>query len=181
MTLLLVLLLAALLVAVLGARPGVRGSGAARTKRGARQALSPYWLLGVVLFGLILLRFGVNWLVVAGGMLVALLRNVLPLLRLLPLIQGFRRGASSWGPQAGPGWSPGSGRSSAGSAGSASSGPGAGRMTREEALQILGLDERATQGDVQREYRRLMRKVHPDLGGSSYLAAKLNEAKDVLS
>ena len=54
-------------------------------------------------------------------------------------------------------------------------------MTREEALQILGLDERATQGDVQREYRRLMRKVHPDLGGSSYLAAKLNEAKDVLS
>ena len=54
-------------------------------------------------------------------------------------------------------------------------------MTRHEALQVLGLDEHATAEDVQREYRRLMRKVHPDLGGSGYLAAKLNEAKDVLS
>jgi DnaJ-class molecular chaperone len=54
-------------------------------------------------------------------------------------------------------------------------------MSRQEALQVFGLGESATREDVQREYRRLMRQVHPDLGGSSYLAAKINEAKDVLS
>jgi DnaJ-class molecular chaperone len=53
-------------------------------------------------------------------------------------------------------------------------------MTRQEALRVLGLEATATQEDVQREYRRLMKKLHPDLGGSSYLAAKLNEAKEVL-
>jgi curved DNA-binding protein CbpA len=53
-------------------------------------------------------------------------------------------------------------------------------MSRQEALQVLGLDASATQDDVRREYRRLIKKLHPDLGGSSYLAAKLNEAKDVL-
>jgi curved DNA-binding protein CbpA len=53
-------------------------------------------------------------------------------------------------------------------------------MSRQEALQVLGLDRNATDDDVRREYRRLMKKLHPDLGGSGYLAAKINEAKDVL-
>jgi DnaJ-domain-containing protein 1 len=101
------------------------------------------------------------------------MRSLTPLLRLMPLFQTLR---SSGGAQARPnGGAGGSGQ--AGSPGSARPQ----RMTRQEALQVLGLNETATQDDVQREYRRLMRKVHPDLGGSSYLAAKLNEAKDVLS
>jgi len=54
-------------------------------------------------------------------------------------------------------------------------------MSRHEALEMLGLDERATREDVQREYRRLIKRLHPDLGGSTYLTAKLNEARDVLS
>jgi curved DNA-binding protein CbpA len=54
-------------------------------------------------------------------------------------------------------------------------------MTRREALEVLGLDAHATPEDVHREYRRLIKKIHPDLGGSTYLAAKVNEAKDVLS
>ncbi|MEY2930000.1 MAG: hypothetical protein RL033_749 [Pseudomonadota bacterium] len=54
-------------------------------------------------------------------------------------------------------------------------------MSRREALEMLGLDERASRDDVQREYKRLIKRLHPDLGGSTYLTAKLNEARDVLS
>ena len=54
-------------------------------------------------------------------------------------------------------------------------------MTRTEALEVLGLGEGATVDDVKRAYRDLIKKVHPDtVGGSTYLAKKLNEARDVL-
>lgn len=53
-------------------------------------------------------------------------------------------------------------------------------MTREEALAVLGLKDGATVGDVKAAHKRLMKDFHPDLGGSDYLAAKINQAKDVL-
>jgi curved DNA-binding protein CbpA len=53
-------------------------------------------------------------------------------------------------------------------------------MTRAEALSALGLKEGATRTDITREYKRLMLKVHPDHGGSEYLAAKLNQARELL-
>ncbi|WP_135468156.1 J domain-containing protein [Crenalkalicoccus roseus] len=58
--------------------------------------------------------------------------------------------------------------------------PAGGRMTREEALAVLGLREGATPEEIRAAHRRLMRSAHPDSGGSDWLAARINEARDVL-
>ncbi|MBK1662341.1 J domain-containing protein [Paracraurococcus ruber] len=57
---------------------------------------------------------------------------------------------------------------------------GPGRMTREEALQVLGLAEGATEEQIRAAHRRLMRAAHPDQGGSDWLAARINQARDLL-
>jgi hypothetical protein len=58
--------------------------------------------------------------------------------------------------------------------------PGSGPMTKEEAYKVLGLETDATAADIRKAHRRLMQRLHPDLGGTSFLAARINEAKDVL-
>jgi len=55
-----------------------------------------------------------------------------------------------------------------------------GTMGRAEAYQILGVQPEASREEIQAAYRRLIQRVHPDHGGSSYLAARLNQARDVL-
>lgn len=83
-----------------------------------------------------------------------------------------RPGWRDW-PAAGDGGQRGAGESPRSSFGS-------GTMTREEAYDILGLLPDASADQIKEAHRRLMMKVHPDHGGSTYLAAKINQAKDLL-
>jgi hypothetical protein len=80
------------------------------------------------------------------------------------------RRETSWREHAQGDTTTGSGRSSGSS----------GKMTEEEAYQILGVQPGASAADIGRAHRALMKKLHPDQGGSTYLAARVNEAKDVL-
>jgi len=167
---LLVVLLAGLLLVLVGDRPS---AGRRPARRRVPGALNGWALLGALLVGVALLRFGLSWLAVVGGVALAVLRAVGPLLRLWPLVSQWQR-ARVGGPGPGSFGSDGAGARSSNPARPA-------RMSRSEALEVLGLDDRATREDVQREYRRLIKRLHPDLGGSTYLTAKLNEARDVLS
>src|SRR5258706_6533164 len=79
-----------------------------------------------------------------------------------------------WQRTYGPGSGPGQGR------GGSSGPPRASAMSRAEALTVLGLQEGAKDEEVRAAHRRLILQTHPDKGGTDYLAAKINEAKDVL-
>jgi DnaJ homolog subfamily C member 19 len=149
-------------------------------KRLEKSAKKKVWieslfLVGAVVAVLVLARFGMHLLglvIVAGW---ALLRGLAPhLLRLLPLIQ---RGRSN------PPRSPAEGARSGGAGGGSPPRDERPRelMSRDEALEILGVQEGASRETILVAYRNLIRKVHPDSpGGSNYLASKLNQAKDVL-
>ena len=116
-------------------------------------------------------QFGI-WVVAIGGLLLSVLllftrglAGLTPLLLLGPLLWSWvgqaRRGVPP--PGSGPGRRPVSGR-----------------MTRDEAYQVLGLKPGASEADIRAAYHRLMRAAHPDAGGSDWLAARINQARDAL-
>jgi hypothetical protein len=86
----------------------------------------------------------------------------------------------AWLDRADPDWRQGAEDGSGRGAGGSRPGGGGGPMSRQEALAVLGLAEGASEEEIRAAHRRLMRAAHPDGGGSDWLAARVNEARDVL-
>jgi DnaJ homolog subfamily C member 19 len=146
------------------------------------------WLLlgGVILFLLLggmraferasvtTIKSLVTWIAALGGLSLALLL-------ILTGRGGIALGALTlFGPLLYQRWQAARGRRIGGS----SAGPGprtrSGVMSRAEAYEVLGLQPNASASDIKEAHRRLMRGAHPDAGGSDWLAARINQARDIL-
>ncbi len=77
-------------------------------------------------------------------------------------------------------WGGGRGGERGGAQGGAQGGPQSGLITREEAWKILGIEPGANKQEIKAAHHRLISGLHPDHGGSTYLAAQINQAKDIL-
>ena len=124
-------------------------------------------LVFAVLVTIYLLATGrLNWLLAAIGIFIAFILRLMPLLlRYAPYLQKLwvefvaaKQGSSQ---------RPGNPSSN-------------GKMTRAEAYEVLGLKMGASEQEIIAAHRKLMQKIHPDRGGSDYLAAKINLAKKIL-
>lgn len=62
----------------------------------------------------------------------------------------------------------------------AGQGEGTRQLSEQDALEILGLAPGATREEIIQAHRQMMQKMHPDRGGSTYLASLINRAKDIL-
>ena len=123
---------------------------------------------GVIIGTLVVLAVTgrMHWLYALGGSIAAFMPRLISALRFLPLANRFRQ-------QYTQSKSKQSGDQSRGRA-------NPGKMTVEQAREILGVKAGATREEIIRAHKRMMQKVHPDRGGSDFLAAQINQAKDTL-
>jgi cadmium resistance protein CadD (predicted permease) len=98
------------------------------------------------------------------GGLIALMPKALSLLRYLPLLNRFRQQTGQTSNQQ--------------NSQHASSNHDA--MTKQKAAEVLGIKSNASKEEIIAAHRRMMQKMHPDRGGSDFLAAQINQAKDTL-
>ena len=118
-----------------------------------------FWSTAGVIIGTLLvlaITGRMHWLYALGGSIAAFMPRLVSALRYLPLINRFRQKYAQQRSQE------------------------PGQMTAEQAREILGVPANASRDEIIKAHKRMMQKMHPDRGGSDYLAAQINQAKDTL-
>jgi hypothetical protein len=115
----------------------------------------------IAVLGILAATGHLNVITALIGGLIALIPKALQVLRYLPLLNRFRQQANQQSSQ--------QQRTASRTT-----------MSKEQACEILGIKAGASKEDIIIAHRRMMQKIHPDRGGSDYLAAQINQAKDTL-
>jgi DnaJ family protein C protein 19 len=129
-----------------------------------------FWTTAGVIIGLLVVLVitgRMHWLYALGGSIAALAPRVLRWLKYLPIITRFHQ---QYRQQRGPG----------SKSDGTSQKPGNEKMSKAQAYEVLGLKPDASRDEILQAHRRMIQRVHPDRGGSDYLASKINQAKDTL-
>jgi len=158
------LIVLGVLAALLAAAWLLRGASRAWQRGERGTLLAVIAALGALALAGLAATGRMHWLGALAAAFIPFLRRIGGFLRLLPLVSSVLKGAragSSTGHRQAP-------RTPNG------------RMTRAEAFTVLGLAEGASEREILETHRRLMQRVHPDRGGSAFLAQQLNEARRVL-
>jgi len=157
-----IIIVIAILIAILSAVHWFVKNPPTENNQKARNGLIT---LGIVGLFLLAASGRLNWLVPVIGAGIAFSVRLLPqLIRYAPLLQRI------WQQQ----------QARAGQSSSRPPPPPPGNMAKQEAYRVLDLQPPVTKEEIIAAHRRLIQKVHPDRGGSDYLAAKINEAKKIL-
>ena len=141
-----------------------------KTQGDERKKLIFWSIIGIVgcILGILAVTGHLNVITAAIAAMVALVPRAMQFLKYLPFVSRLYKQHGQPQGQAGPN--------------KQHSAPPRSKqaMSTEEALDILGLKTDCTDEDIKTAHRRMMQKNHPDRGGSDYLAAQINTAKDVL-
>ncbi len=136
-----------------------------RTSGEERKKLVLWSIIGAIIsiLGLLAVTGHLNVITAAIAGLIALLPRAMHLLKYLPFVSRLYQQSKQNTQQA-------------------QTPPPRGKQTMgvDEAMEVLGLKAEYTKEDVVQAHRRMMQKVHPDRGGSDYLAAQINQARETL-
>ena len=119
----------------------------------------------IAVLGFLAITGRLNFITAAVTGAVAMLPKAVQLLRYLPILDKFRQHANNPNQQQNQ-----NNRQAQSQA----------AMSQKQACDILGIKPNASKEEIIKAHKRMMQKVHPDRGGSDYLAAQINQAKDTL-
>jgi hypothetical protein len=150
--------LVVLVVSIFILLPAYKSADSAKIKRIKRIAL----IIGGLIIAILLIRFGMPYIAALLGGAMALIATFSRLIQILSTVDSLKGLFKK--PQ-----------SDATQKTSTTA-----KMTKEQAFKILEISENASKEEIEEAYKRLMKKNHPDVGGTEYFASQLNEAKDLL-
>lgn len=139
-----------------------------KNAKGEQRKKIIFWTIAsgiIAVLALLAMTGKLNWITAAIGAVVAFIPKLMGYLKYLPLISRFYAQTKQ---QQGGGQQ------------QRQPPPSKTAMSKQDALDVLGLKPGASKDEIIAAHKRMMQKVHPDRGGSDHLAAEINQAKDTL-